>query len=219
HDGRPFTADDVIFTYEAMVNPKTPTAYREDFKAVSAVEAVDPYTRRVRYTKPYAKALQSWSIWILPRHVLETYVQEGRLREAPQNRSDPVGTGPYRFKEWKPGEKVVLVANHDYFEGRPYLSRIVYRIIPSQATIFLELKAKGIDSAAPAGLTALQFKRQTDFPAFRKAYNKFQYQANSHTYLGFNLGDPRFADRRVRQAVFHAIHKREPISGRGPRAG
>jgi peptide/nickel transport system substrate-binding protein len=213
HDGKPFTADDVVFTYETMVNPKTPTAYREDFKAVSAVDAPDPYTLHVRYTKPYAKALQSWSIWILPRHVLETYVKEGRLREAPQNRADPIGTGAYRFKEWKPGEKVVLVANQDYFEGRPYLSRIVYRIIPSQATIFLELKAQGIDSAGPAGLTALQFKRQADFPAFRKAYNKYQYQDNVYTYLGFNLGDPRFADKRVRQAFAHAINKRELIEG------
>jgi len=213
HDGRPFTADDVIFTYETMINPKTPTAYREDFRAVEKVEAPDPYTLHVRYKRPHAKALQSWSIWILPRHVLETYVLEGRLREAPQNRSNPIGTGPYRFSEWKPGEKVVLVANQDYFERRPYLSRIVYRIIPSQATIFLELKAKGIDSAGPGGLTALQFKRQTDFPAFRKAYNKFQYQDNSYTYLGFNLNDPRFADRRVRQAFAHAINKRELIDG------
>jgi peptide/nickel transport system substrate-binding protein len=213
HDGKPFTADDVVFTYETMVNPKTPTAYREDFKAVAAVDAPDPYTLHVRYTKPYAKALQSWSIWILPRHVLETYVKEGRLREAPQNRADPIGTGAYRFKEWKPGEKVVLVANQDYFEGRPYLSRIVYRIIPSQATIFLELKAQGIDSAGPAGLTALQFKRQADFPAFRKAYNKYQYQDNVYTYLGFNLSDPRFADKRVRQAFAHAINKRELIEG------
>lgn len=213
HDGKPFTADDVVFTYETMVNPKTPTAYREDFRAVSAVEAPDPYTLHVRYTKPYAKALQSWSIWILPRHVLETYVKEGRLREAPQNRADPVGTGPYRFKEWKPGEKVVLVDNPDYFEGRPYLSRVVYRIIPSQATIFLELKAQGIDSAGPAGLTALQFKRQTDYPAFHKAYNKYQYQDNVYTYLGFNLTDPRFADKRVRQAFAHAINKHELIEG------
>ena len=213
HDGRAFTADDVVFTYETMINPKTPTAYREDFRAVDSVEAVDPFTLHVRYKRPYAKALQSWSTWILPRHVLESYVQAGRLREAPQNRSNPVGTGPYRFSEWKPSEKVVLVANPDCFEGRPYISRIVYRITPSQATIFLELKAKGVDSAGPAGLTALQFKRQAEFPAFRKAYNKFQYQDNVYTYLGFNLQDPRFADKRVRQAFAHAIDKRELIEG------
>ncbi len=210
HDGQPFSARDVVFTYETMVDPKTPTAYREDFKAVETVVAPDPHTVRVRYKQPYAKALQSWGTWILPKHVLETYVRAGRLREAPQNRTNPVGTGAYRFSEWKPGEKVVLVANPDYFDGRPYLSRVVYRIIPSQATIFLELKAKGVDSA---GLTALQFKRQTEYPAFRKAYNKYQYPANAYTYLGFNLKDPRFADRRVRQAIAHAINKRELIDG------
>ena len=210
HDGRPFTASDVLFTYETMIHPKTPTAYREDFKAVADVAAPDPYTVRVRYRQPYAKALQSWGLWMLPRHLLESYVREGRLREAPQNRSNPVGTGAYRFGEWKPGEKVVLVANPDYFEGRPHLGRVVYRIIPSQATIFLELKAKGVDAA---GLTALQFKRQTEYPAFRKAYHKYEYPANAYTYLGFNLKDPRFADRRVRQAIAHAINKRELIDG------
>ena len=148
HDGRPFTADDVVFTYQAMVNPKTPTAYKEDFKAVESIEAVDAHTVRVRYARPYAKALQSWSTTMLPRHLLESYVTEGRLREAPQNRESPVGTGPYRFKEWRTGEKVVLTANRDYYDTGPYLSRLVYRIIPSQATIFLELKAKGIDSSS-----------------------------------------------------------------------
>ncbi len=210
HDGQPFTASDVVFTYDTMINPKTPTAYREDFKAVESVTAPDPLTVRIRYKQPYAKALQSWGTWVLPQHLLEPYVREGKLREAPQNRSNPVGTGAYRFNQWKPGEKVVLVANPDYFEGRPYISRVVYRIIPSQATIFLELKARGVDSA---GLTALQFKRQTEYPAFRKAYHKYQYPANAYTYLGFNLKDPRFADRRVRQAFAHAIDKRELIDG------
>ncbi len=210
HDNQPFTAADVVFTYETMINPKTPTAYGSDFKSVESVQAVDPYTVRIRYKHPNAKALQSWSLWMLPKHLLESYAREGKLREAPQNRTNPVGTGPYVFKEWKAGEKVVLAANPDYFAGRPYLSRVVYRIIPSSATTFLELKAKGVDGAK---LTALQFKRQTEYPAFRKAYNKYQYAANVYVYLGMNLRDPRFADRRVRQAFAHAINKRELIEG------
>jgi len=210
HDGQPFTASDVVFTYETMVNPKTPTAYGGDFKSVDSVEAVDPYTVHVRYKHPNAKALQSWSIWMLPKHLLEAAAREGKLRETPQNRTSPVGTGAYLFKEWKSGEKVVLVANPNYFEGRPYISRVVYRIIPSSATTFLELKAKGVDGAK---LTALQFKRQTEYPAFRKAYTKYQYAANVYVYLGMNLRDARFADRRVRQAFAHAVNKREIIEG------
>ncbi|MFQ5521417.1 MAG: peptide-binding protein [Candidatus Methylomirabilia bacterium] len=209
HDGQPFTAEDVRFTYEAMIHPKTPTAYKEDFVAVKDVEVLDPHTVRILYSKPYAEAVETWQIWMLPKHLLERYVEDGQLREAPQN-LHPVGTGPYRFVEWKSGEKVVLVASPDYFEDGPYLSRVVYRIIPSQATIFLELKAKGVDFA---GLTALQYARQTDYPSFRKAYSKFRYPANAYTYFGFNLKDPRFADKRVRQALAHAINKEELIEG------
>jgi peptide/nickel transport system substrate-binding protein len=210
HDGRPFTADDVVFTHQLMTHPKTPSPYKDDFAAVESVRAVDPYTVRVRYREPYAKALTIWGQAMLPRHLLEPYVHEGRLREAPQNFTAPVGTGPYRFREMRSGEKIVLVANPDYYAGPPYLSRIVYRIIPSQATIFLELKAKGIDTAT---LTALQYSRQTDYPAFAKAYNKFRYAANTYSYLGLNLKDPRFADKRVRHAFAHAINRGDLIDG------
>jgi peptide/nickel transport system substrate-binding protein len=216
HDGRPFTAEDASFTYETMIDPKTPSGYKDSFRAVESAQVIDPYTIRFRYKQPYAKALISWTTAMLPKHLLEPYVKEGRLREAPQNQRSPVGTGPYRFQEWKSGEKVVLVANPEYHGGRPYLSRVVYRVIPSQATIFLELQAKGVDAVGfegYGGLTAIQYKRQTDYPAFRKAYTKYRYPANSYTYFGLNLKDPRFADRRVRQAFAHAIDKQELIDG------
>jgi peptide/nickel transport system substrate-binding protein len=209
HDGHPFTAADVKFTYEAMINPKTPTAYRDDFLLIKSLEVLDDHAVRITYAQPLARALQTWGTSMLPKHLLERYVAEGRLKEAPEN-SRPVGTGPYRFQEWRSGEKVVLVANPDHYDGRPYLSRIVYRIIPSQATIFLELKARGVDLAS---LTALQYQRQTEYPAFRKAFRKYRYPSSGYTYFGFNLADPRFADRRVRQAFAHAINKQELIDG------
>jgi peptide/nickel transport system substrate-binding protein len=210
HDGAPFTADDVVFTWRATMHPKTPSPYKSDFADVESVEALDRHTVRVSYKKPYAKALLSWGLTILPRHLLERYVEEGKIKEAPQNWSAPVGTGPYRFKEMKSGEKIVVVANQEYFKGRPPISRIVYRVIPSQATIFLEVKAKGVDVAS---LTALQYKRQTEYPAFEKAYNKFRYPGAGYTYLGFNLKDKRFADRRVRLAFAHGIDKQALLDG------
>jgi peptide/nickel transport system substrate-binding protein len=210
HDGYPFTSADVLFTYQAMINPKTPAPFKEGFLLVKSVDAPDAYTVRVHYDKPYARAVETWGTSILPKHLLQSFADAGTLRESPQN-SQPVGTGPYRFQEWKPGEKVVLVANPDYYEGRPYLSRIVYRVIPSQATIFLELKANGVDYVNT--LTGIQYARQTEYPAFRKAYHKFRYPASDYTFLGFNLKDPRFADRRVRQAFAHAINKQELIDG------
>jgi peptide/nickel transport system substrate-binding protein len=210
HDGEPFTADDVVFTYRTMIDPRTPTAYKEDFRAVEAIEAVDPRTVAITYKKVHAKALRSWGMWMLPRHLLEPYVREGRLREAPQNMQAPVGTGPYHFKQWRAGEKLVLTANPVFYDGRPFISRVVYRVIPSQATIFLELKARGVDTA---NLTALQFTRQSEYPAFKKNYQKFRYASSGYTYVGFNLKDPRFADRRVRQAFAHAIDKKQLIDG------
>ena len=210
HDGVEVTADDVDFTYRYMIDPKTPTAYAESFRQIRRAEVVDRYTYRVTYEKPYSPALLSWGIWILPRHILEGPWKAGvDLRTTRQNRH-PIGCGPYLFREWKTGEKVVLEANPDYFEGRPYIKRVVYRIIPDPSTIFLELKARNIDMA---GLTPIHYRRQTDYPAFRKAFNKYQYLSNSFAYLGFNLLDPRFQNKRVRQAMAYAINKQEIIEG------
>jgi peptide/nickel transport system substrate-binding protein len=210
HDGEEFTAADVDFTYRYMIDPKTPTAYGEPFRQIRRAEVVDRYTYRVTYEKPYAPALLSWGLWILPRHILEPAWKAGvDLRTTRQNRF-PVGSGPYRFGEWKTGEKIVVEANPDYFEGRPYLKRVVYRIIPDQSTIFLELKARNIDLAS---LTPIQYRRQTDFPAFLKAFHRYRYLSNSYAYLGFNLLDARFKDKRVRQAIAHAINKQEIIEG------
>jgi peptide/nickel transport system substrate-binding protein len=209
HDGTPFTAADAMFTYQVMVHPKTPSAYKDEFLPIDKAEVLDPYTFRVTYRRPFAKAVQSWGMWMLPKHLLEPYVAAGTLKDSPPN-SRPVGTGPYRFQDWRSGEKVVIVANPDYYEGRPYISRIVYRVIPNQGTIFLELKAKGVDLAS---LTAIQYARQTEYPAFRKAYRKYRYPSSAYTYFGFNLKDPRFADPRVRHAFAHAINKQELIEG------
>ncbi|HEU5322179.1 MAG TPA: ABC transporter substrate-binding protein, partial [Methylomirabilota bacterium] len=211
HDGQPFTAADVIFTYRATVDPRVPSPYKADFAEVEGVEAVDDHTVVVRFRRPFARALTvAASHPILPRHLLEPYVRDGKIREAPQNWVRPVGTGAYRFKELTAGEKIVVVANPDYFGGRPYIARRVFRVIPSQATQFLELKAQAVDLM---GLTALQYARQTSYPAFRKAYEKYRYPDRVYTYFGFNLRDPRFADRRVRQAFAHAIDKRALIEG------
>ena len=214
HDGQPFTAADVLFTYNTIMNPKTPTARRDDFAAIESIDAPDPHTVRVKYKQPYARALMGWGTPILPAHLLKSFAEAGTLREAPQNWNKPVGTGPYRFEELKSGEKIVVKANQDYFEGKPYLSRFVFRIIPSQATVFLELKAGGLDSAGMMrGLTALQYARQTDYPAFKKTYEKYRYASSQYTYLGLNMKDPRFADKRVRQAFAHAINRQDLIDG------
>jgi ABC-type dipeptide transport system, periplasmic component len=205
HDGHPFTAGDVLFTYQVTVDPGTPTAYSGDFLKVKKAEVLDDHTFRVTYDRPFAPALTSWSDSVLPRHLLK-----GKdITSAPLSRR-PVGTGPYMFKEWKTGQKIVLISNPDYFEGRPYIDGYIMRIIPDTATMFLELRAKGIDRM---NLTPLQYARQTENSLFRRNFNKYRYPSFSYTYLGYNLKSPLFKEKYVRQAISYAINKEEIIQG------
>lgn len=205
HDGHPFTAEDVLYTYKVTIDPKTPTAYSGDFMKVKKAEVLDTHTFRVTYDKPFAPALMSWGAAVMPKHLLE-----GKdITRSPLTRH-PVGTGPYIFKEWVTGQKIVLISNSEYFEGRPYIDGFILRIIPDMATMFLELRAKGIDMM---NLTPLQFTRQTENPFFRKNFNKYRYLAFAYTYLGYNLRNPLFADRRIRQAISYAINKEAIIQG------
>ena len=205
HDGHPFTSADVLFTYQVTVDPKTPTAYAGDFLKVKKAEALDDYTFRVTYDKPFAPALISWGGAILPRHLLA-----GKdITKSPLSRH-PIGTGPYKFKEWVTGQKIVLVSNPDYFEGQPYIDGRITRIIPDTATMFLELRAQNIGMM---GLTPLQYTRQTENNLFKNNFNKYRYLSFGYTYLGYNLKNPLFADKRVRQAISYAINKDEIISG------
>jgi peptide/nickel transport system substrate-binding protein len=206
HDGAPFTSDDVMFTYRRMIDPRTPTAYGEDFKQVKRASAPDPQTFVVEYPRPFAPALASWGMHVLPKHLLESYPD---ISKSPLNKR-PVGTGPYRFVEWKTGEKVVFDASPDYFEGKPYIARVITRVIPDQATMFLELKSGGVDTMA---LTPPQYVRQTDTAEFKKSFNRYKYTVSGYTYLGFRLSHPFFKDKRVRQAIAHAADKKALIDG------
>lgn len=205
HDGEPFTSADVLFTYQLMVDPKTPTAYAERYKQVEHASTPDAYTFKVRYAQPLAPALVSWAIGICPEHLLA----EKDVTTSPLARN-PVGTGPYRFVKWEAGEQIVLERNEDYYEGAPYIKRIVYKIVPDTTTMFLELQSGGLDYM---GLTPLQYARQTDTPAFERRFNKYRYPAFAYTYLGYNLRKPMFQDKRVRQAIAYAIDKQEIVEG------
>jgi len=205
HDGTDFTSRDVIYTYRVTIDPKTPTAYAEDFKQVKSVTAPDLHTVKVVYAKPFAPALASWGMAILPAHLLEGH----EITKSPLARK-PVGTGPFRFKEWIAGQRVELEANYDYFEGRPFLARYLYRIIPDNATMYMELKAGGIDLM---GLSPVQYQRQTNSAAFLSRFAKYRYPASSYVYLGYNLRHPLFSDKRVRQALTMAINKDEIVHG------
>jgi peptide/nickel transport system substrate-binding protein len=205
HDGVEFTADDVLFTYNTVIDPKIPTPYSSNFGPVKAVERIDKYAIKVSYTEPFAPALESWGMGILPKHILD-----GKDITSEYYNRNPIGTGPYKLKEWVTGQKVVIESFENYFEGKPKLDKFIVRVIPDNATMFLELKFGGIDFM---GLTPPQYKLQASTEFFNKYFQKFKYPSFGYTYLGYNLLDPRFADKRVRQAITHGINKKDIIAG------
>jgi peptide/nickel transport system substrate-binding protein len=203
HDGYPLTAADVEFTYMKLIDPAVKTPYSGDFERVASLEIIDDYTVKVRYKEPFSPGLASWGMAVMPRHVLknEDLNKTGFSRH-------PVGCGPYVFKSWKTQEKIELTANKNYFEGSPYISRYIYRIIPDESTLFLELSTQNVDLT---GLTPLQYLRQTDTAFFKQSYRKFRIPSFGFTYLGYNLSDARFKDVRVRKALNLAVDKNEII--------
>lgn len=205
HDGVEFTSDDVIFTYQTITDPRTPTPYGSNYGPVDKVEAIDKYTVRVTYKEPYAPALESWGMGIMPKHRLA-----GKDLTGPDVNRNPIGTGPYKLKEWVTGQKIVLEAFDEYYERTPGIGKFIARIIPDTATMFLELKFGGIDFM---GLTPPQYKLQADSPFFKRNFQKFRYPSFSYTYLGYNHLHPLFADVRIRKALAYAINKRDIIEG------
>jgi peptide/nickel transport system substrate-binding protein len=199
HDGKEFTAHDVKFTYDKIMDEKTNTVRRSDYELVKTAEVLDPYTFRVRYRQPFSPGLGTWGMGIIPKHLL----QKGNINTTPFN-SKPIGTGPFRFVEWVTDEKIIVEANPSYFQGKPYLDRIIYRIIPDTSLSEMELLTKGIDYY---GVQPHQYHRMSEMP-FLKVYSQ---PSLSYTYIGYNLKNPLFQDKRVRQAFTYAINREEIV--------
>lgn len=199
HDGKEFSAKDVVFTYELITSDKVMSPYATDFRVVKKVEAHDPYTLRVSYTKPYFKALEIWMMGIVPKHVLEN---EKDIMGSSFN-TRPIGTGPYILKKLEFSKQIILEANSDYFEHRPKIERIVFHVIGDPMTRFLMLKNGEIDID---GLEAMQYERQLS-KGFHQRFKTLELPSRSYTYLGFNLRLKKFQDPRVREALSLAIDR------------
>lgn len=205
HDGAPFTSADVDFTFRKLTDPDLPTPYGGDFEKIERLETPDARTVRVTYKEPFSPGLASWTMAILPKHLLEHEdLMTTRFARA------PIGTGPYRFGRWVSGERIELYANPDYYEGRPRIDRLVIRVVPDAATAFLELHQESVDMTS---LTPLQYTRLTDSAFFAQKYRKFRYPSFGYTFAAFNLTSPFFEDVRVRRALDSAVDRKEVIDG------
>ncbi|MCR4665875.1 MAG: peptide-binding protein [Desulfovibrio sp.] len=204
-DGEEVTAYDMEFTWKLVTDPKTASPYADDFLRVARFTVLDRYTFEVEYETFFARAVSSWMNPILPKHILEGL----NIRDTSFARS-PIGAGPYRLKEWKSGTSITLSASETYFLGRPSLDEVVFRIIPDQATMFMETRAGRLDVT---DLTPLQYLRETEGPFWEKEYAKYRYLASMYVFMGFNLAHPFFRDVLVRRAISCAISREEIVQG------
>jgi len=229
HDGKPFTAEDVAFTFYAHLNPKVNSTLRSTLGALQGfdeltnkdnpadpkslrkqpVEVIDPLTVRFNLRNPSAAFLATLinpQAGIAPKHLLD-----GKDVNTAAFNQQPVGTGPFKFVEWRKGERLVVEAFDGYHQGRPPLDRVVLQIIPEMAVRLSQLQSRQIDFVrSPSSDAIPELQKQ---PRLQTLYG----DDVNWRGIAFNLKQAALQDKRVRQAMCYAID-RETITktlGRG----
>lgn len=202
HDGKPFTAEDVKFTFDSILNPRVNSVRRSDYIINGQpikFKVVDPHTVQAILPKAFAPFLVNVGMSIIPKHLY----QGTDINRSPYNRR-PIGTGPFIFKEWVGGDHVMVTRNPEFYGGRPKLSEIIFRVIPDENARVVALETGEVDET---NIPPKDYERMKGVAGI----NVFEYDALTYTYLGFNLGKPLFQDKRVRQALAYATNKSQLV--------
>ncbi|MCL0103467.1 ABC transporter substrate-binding protein [Dehalococcoidia bacterium] len=196
HDGVEFTAADVKFTFETILDPDFGSPNRVHFLPVKEIEIIDDYTLKITLSEPMAPFLfQVMSMMeIVPKHYVEEIGAEDFAFA-------PIGTGPFKFVEWVPGDYVKLEAFEEHWRGRPYLDRVVFRVIPEATVRIMELEVGGIDYSV--GVPPEEFARLEADPDIIAG----KFPATAYAFLVPNLKHPILANKLVRQAISYAIDR------------
>ncbi|MBA4536457.1 peptide-binding protein [Bacillus aquiflavi] len=217
HDGEPLTADDVVFTYSIPLSDEYNGQRGNYFESLEKVEKVDDYTIKFTLNQPDAQFsfITFASYGILPEHILGD-VPIADLETHEFNTKNPIGSGPFKFVEWKDGEYVKVEAFEDYWDGRPYLDTLTYKIVPDANAMLAQLQNREVDywpAVTPADVPAVE-----NF-ADASSLKLEEGLAFSYTYFAPNIRNELFKDKKVRQAITHAINRQEIVDvvmeGRG----
>jgi peptide/nickel transport system substrate-binding protein len=196
-DGAPFSADDVVFSTNVVLNPANNEISRSGWDLITKIDEPDKYTVVYHLKQPYAGYSYSYfstagaNPCILPKHILGTLPN---INNAPYN-SLPVGIGPFKFTQWKRSDSVEMVANPTYFRGRPKLDKVIFKIIPDRNTVLEELTSHEIDLWAP--VSANYYPRVRAIPGLTVIKPPGYYFG----HIDFNLAHPVPADPAVRIAL------------------
>ena len=213
HDGEQVTADDVKFTFDRIMDPAEGSNAISGMSLVTDVVVVDEYTVRIDMSAPdvfFPDRMALGGYEIVPEHALSGFEL---LADAVEfNTLKPIGNGPFKMELAVPGQYFELVANEDYFKGRPYLDGITFRVVPDANTRVTELLAGQLDwvDVLPSQLPAVAANPNLKVDTFDAlAYNIFAW----------NLLDERFQDVRVREAMMYAIDRRAAAQAVSPGLG
>ncbi|HVR99365.1 MAG TPA: ABC transporter substrate-binding protein [Thermoanaerobaculia bacterium] len=208
HDGEPLTAGDVVWTLTSLA--QEPSLVAEALRRIEKVEAPEPRTVVIRLQEPWAPFLPTIAAlgtFILPRH---RFAGASPHRWRPEDR--PIGTGPFQFSEWVPGERITLVANPSFFRTGPYLDRVDYLVRKERA-----VAAVASGEADYASLRAAA--GELPDPRQLQQIKVLTQPSDARYYCGFNLRRPPLDDPRVREALNRAIDRhdlvREALAGYG----
>jgi len=201
-DLMPFSADDVIFTYNIMMHPQTITPLKVRYEFIEALTKIDDYTVKFTLKRPILNALAKFSFKIIPKHGPQN--SEFLAREDPfvQN---PIGTGPYQLKNITAEREIILVANENYFKGRPHIDKVIARPFADQNIMGQALMFNAIDM--------IVLVNHRDIPQLQgdKRFVMQPYNALSYSFFGFNTRNPLLADKRVRKAFTYALNRKEML--------
>lgn len=214
HDGTPFNADAVVFSLGRMMKDKKVKFFKKKWEfpkdqpppeywlsmemdaIIGSIEATDDHTVVFKLNRPEAPFIANMGM-DFAAIVSPTAV----TKFGPDFKSNPVGTGPFKFVKWVKDDRIILEANPDYWAGRPYLDKTIFRVIPDNSVRFLELKTGNIDIC--------QFPNPEDIDLAKKdpAMKLVSQPGMNIGYVSFNHTKPLWQDKRVRQAIAYAINK------------
>ncbi len=206
-DGAPFSADDVIFTWQAVMNPRNNVQTRTGYDLITRIDKKDDSTIVIHLKKRWAPfvatffTMSSTSYPIIPKHLLAQYPD---INHAGYN-IKPIGTGPFIVQEWQNGVILKMTANPNYWRGPPKLKEVDYYVIPDETTILTQLRTheKDMEYNAPAS-QAPSYSLISGVRIYRTPFTQYRQ-------IGLNLTNPILSDVRVRQALAYATDQQELI--------
>jgi peptide/nickel transport system substrate-binding protein len=203
HDGVPVTAGDVAYTYaEVLKHGYHGLSWLQDIDTVSVI---DDHTVECRLKSPNAAFLAQLGAFVFT-HILPKHLYEGTDWATNPHNLNPVGSGPFKFGQWVPGDRIELVANESYWREGPYLERITYRVIPDRGAGFAAIESGDVHFF-------VQDVPCKEVDAFKQkpGVDVMFHPGNAIAFVAFNWQRPLFQDHRVREAIARAVN-RKPIA-------